>query len=149
MEGYDSDDSDYDIAVEDEAKRARENGEEDEAESGDEGSDDAAEINKLTPAEFKKRKLLKFGQREINNVKEIKERLHEVKQNFYNRLESKKLIKKWGKIPFTEHMTITNPQTVGLAESAALDAVNDDIKRELAFYNGVRENVMKGMQILV
>ena len=79
MEGYDSDDSDYDIAVEDEAKRARENGEEDEAESGDEGSDDAAEINKLTPAEFKKRKLLKFGQREINNVKEIKERLHEVK----------------------------------------------------------------------
>jgi len=56
------------------------------------------------------------------------------------------LIKKFGKIPFTEHMSITNPKPVGLAgDSSALDSVNDDIKRELAFYNNVRENVMKGM----
>ena len=27
--------------------------------------------------------------------------------------------------------------------------VHDDIKREIAFYNMTRENVMKGMQILV
>ena len=93
---------------------------------------------------------MKFGQREINNVPEIKQRLHEVRQNFFNRLESKKFIKKYGKIPFTEHMTINNPNPIGLKGDAdALIGVNDDIKRELAFYNNVRENVMKGMQILV
>jgi hypothetical protein len=34
-------------------------------------------------------------------------RLNEIQLNFYNRLESKKLIKKQGKVPFTEHMTIS------------------------------------------
>ena len=33
-------------------------------------------------------------------------RLNEVEKNFYNRLESARLIKKQGHIPFTEHMTI-------------------------------------------
>lgn len=47
-------------------------------------------------------------------------------------------------------MTINNPKPIGLRGDAdALSGVNDDIKRELAFYNNVRENVMKGMQILV
>jgi len=56
------------------------------------------------------------------------------------------LIKKYGKVPFTEHMTINNPKPIGLRGDAdALSGVNDDIKRELAFYNNVRENVMKGM----
>jgi hypothetical protein len=58
--------------------------------------------------------LLRFGQREINNVPEMKLRLHEVKQNFFNRLESKKLIKKFGRVPFTEHMTINNAKPIGL-----------------------------------
>ena len=56
------------------------------------------------------------------------------------------MIKKFGRVPFTEHMSITNPKTPNLSgDSAALESVNDDIKRELAFYNNVRENVMKGM----
>jgi hypothetical protein len=33
-------------------------------------------------------------------------RLNEVEKNFYNRLESARLIKKQGHIPFTEHMTV-------------------------------------------
>jgi rRNA-processing protein EBP2 len=82
-------------------------------------------------------------------VEQIEKRLHEVKQNFYNRLESKKLIKKHGRIPFTEHMTITNGNATGFAEKASSLQINDDIKREIAFYNNTRENVMKGMQILV
>lgn len=82
-------------------------------------------------------------------MEEIKNRLHEVKQNFYNRLESKKLIKKHGRIPFTEHMTITNGNATKVAEQASSLQINDDIKREIAFYNTTRENVMKGMQILV
>ena len=40
------------------------------------------------------------------------ERLKEVKSNFYNRLESAKLIKKQGKIPFTEHMTVSGDSGV-------------------------------------
>ena len=35
------------------------------------------------------------------------ERLDEVEKNFYNRLESARLIKKQGHIPFTEHMSIS------------------------------------------
>ena len=75
----------------------------------------------------------------------IKERLHEIQQNFYNRLESKKLIKKHGKIPFTEHLCLTHKNPAALSESAAALQCNPDLKREIAFYNTTRENVMKGM----
>ena len=34
-------------------------------------------------------------------------RLNEIEKNFYNRLESAKLIKRQGRVPFTEHMTIS------------------------------------------
>jgi hypothetical protein len=60
--------------------------------------------------EFEKYKLKKFGQVAINNEEQIQKRLHEVRQNFYNRLESKRLIKKHGKVPFTEHLCVTNPK---------------------------------------
>jgi hypothetical protein len=46
------------------------------------------------------------------NKEEINKRLHEVKQSFYNRLESRKLIKKQGKIPFMEHMTVQHKDPV-------------------------------------
>lgn len=72
-----------------------------------------------------------------------------MKQNFYNRLESKKLIKKYGRIPFTEHMSVTNEKPVEIAEGAKALQINDDIKREMTFYNLTREDVMKGMQILI
>jgi len=37
----------------------------------------------------------------------MNELLIECQKNFYNRLESAKLIKKQGHIPFTEHMSIS------------------------------------------
>ena len=80
---------------------------------------------------------------------QLKKRLHEVKQSFYNRLESKKLIKKSGRIPFTEHMTITNPKPIEISDAAKALQLNDDIKREVAFYNNTRQNVMKAMEVLV
>lgn len=43
-------------------------------------------------------------------------------------------------------MTLTHASEVEIPELAA---VNDDIKREVAFYNNTRENVMQGMKILV
>ena len=49
----------------------------------------------------------KFGMKAINDEEGMLERLKEIQSSFYNRLESKKLIKKQGKIPFTEHMTIS------------------------------------------
>lgn len=107
------------------------------------------DLSKLTEKEFADLKYKKFGQRAVNNVEQIKTRLHEVRQNFYNRLESKKLIKKFGKIPFTEHLSVTNSKACEIAEGARLLEINDDIKREMAFYNLTRENVMKGMGILV
>lgn len=79
----------------------------------------------------------------------MKTRLHEVRQNFYNRLESKKLIKKFGKIPFTEHLSVTHAKPCVIAEGARALEINDDIKREMTFYNLCRENVMQGMRILV
>lgn len=62
-------------------------------------------------------------------------------------MNSKQLITNTkGRIPFTEHMTVTSDHQI---EIPAALAVNDDIKREMAFYNMARENVKKGMEILV
>ena len=107
------------------------------------------DIAEMDIEEYNKLKFQKFGQREINNVERIKTRLHEVKTSFYNRLESKKLIKKFGKIPFLEHMSISNEKPCEMAPGAAQLEINDDIKREVLFYNMTRENVMKGMQVMV
>lgn len=73
-------------------------------------------------------------------------RLQEVGTNFYNRLESSKLIKKQGRVPFTEHMTLTNPEPLSVPHQLA---VRNDIKREVAFYNSTRANVMQGMKFLI
>lgn len=99
----------------------------------------------MDETEFETYRLKKFGQKAINNEDEIRKRLHEVRQNFYNRLESKKLIKKHGKVPFTEHLCVTNPKKIEVSEGAQSLQVNNDIKREVTFYNTTRENVMKGM----
>ena len=76
----------------------------------------------------------------------MEERLKEIQSNFYNRLESAKLIKRQGKIPFTEHMTVSGDHVVQIPTDLP---VHNEIKREIAFYNSTRENVMKGMQFLV
>jgi len=107
---------------------------EDEAASGNESAEDKATLEE------------KFGQKAINKEDELLERLREIQVNFYNRLESNRQVKKTGKIPFTEHMTVTHEKAVVVPEQLA---VNEDIKREVAFYNLTRENVMKGMQFLV
>jgi len=87
-----------------------------------------------------------FGLKAINNKERIQERLVEIKANFYGRLASQKLIKKEGRVPFTEHMTITNDHSIVVPGALS---VHDDIKREIAFYNNTRECVKKGMEILV
>ena len=77
-----------------------------------EAEQEETDLQKLSQEQFNKLKLEKFGQRGINNENQINKRLHEIKQNFYNRLESRKLIKKQGKIPFCEHMCLTNENSV-------------------------------------
>jgi len=62
-------------------------------------------------------------------------RLKEMQMNFYNRMESNKLLKKKGTVPFTEHMTITGAEALSIPD--ALEVTND-IKREVAFYNATR-----------
>jgi hypothetical protein len=69
----------------------------------------------MSEEEFEKVRLERFGQRAIMDEDRIRERLHEVQQNFYNRLESKRLIKKAGKVPFTEHLTLTHEKPVTLS----------------------------------
>ena len=49
----------------------------------------------------------KFGLKAINDEEGMLRRLKELQLNFYARMESRKLIKKQGKIPFTEHMTVS------------------------------------------
>lgn len=56
--------------------------------------------------DFEKLKFEKFGQRPVVDPKQLKQRLYEVRKSFYNRLESANLIKKEGRIPFSEHMAI-------------------------------------------
>jgi len=68
--------------------------------------DEDADLAEVDEEEYKERRNMKFGQRPVTNEPQTKIRLHEVKTSFYNRLESVRLIKKQGRIPFTEHMTI-------------------------------------------
>lgn len=88
----------------------------------------------------------KFGYKGINEKELILQRLEEVEKNFYNRLESAKLVKKQGHIPFTEHMAVTHKGPVVVPDSLA---VKDEIKREIAFYNTTRDNVVQGMRFLI
>lgn len=88
----------------------------------------------------------KFAYRGIYEKEKILERLDEVEKNFYNRLESARLIKKQGHVPFTEHMSVTHKDPVKVPEQLA---VKDEIKREIAFYNTTRDNVMQGMKFLI
>ena len=69
----------------------------------------------------------KFGLKGINDEAGLEDRLKEVQGSFYNRLESARLIKKQGKIPFTEHMTVAGATVVVPTELA----VHQDIKREI------------------
>lgn len=46
-------------------------------------------------------------------------------------------------------MCVTNENPVVINAAASALQINDDIKREVSIYNNTRENVMKGMQILV
>lgn len=131
-----------------------------EQENDNESADDLQDLHTLSPEEYDKIKYAKFGQRLVNNTEAIQQRLYEVKQSFYNRLESARLIKKQGRIPFTEHMTVTSEDPLQSADAMLRSdhagtlgvrslEINDDIKREIAFYNVTRQNVMQGMKILV
>jgi len=88
----------------------------------------------------------KFAYKGINKTDELLECLSEVKKSFYNRLESARLIKKQGHVPFTEHMSITHKEPVAVPENLQ---VKPEIKREIAFYNTARDNVMQGMRFLI
>lgn len=71
-----------------------------------------------------------FGQRAVNEKERLLARLNEIRLNFYNRLSSQKLIKNTkGRIPFTEHMTVTSDNELTVPEALT---VHDDIKREIA-----------------
>ena len=131
-----------------------------EDDENDEEMDDDEDLNAMSAEEFRKLKQARFGQRAVNEVDAIKQRLYEVKQSFYNRLESVRLIKKQGRIPFTEHMTMTAEDQLqsadamlnsNVAEKLGLSQleINDDIKREIAFHNVTRQNVQNGMRILI
>lgn len=111
--------------------------------------DDDEDLAGLTKEEYDKLKYERFGQQPVINKERIKIRLQEVRQNFYNRLESKNLIKKYGKIQFTEHMTVQDSKKKEDQEIYQSLQINEDMKREFQFYNQTRDNVKKGMEILV
>lgn len=70
----------------------------------------------MTEDQFQKEKLSRFATKHFMNKDELEKRTNEVKQSFYNRLESKKLIKKLGRIPFMEHMSMTHKNPTQISE---------------------------------
>lgn len=46
-------------------------------------------------------------------------------------------------------MSYTNAKPLELSEAAKSLQINGEIKREVAFYNSCKQNVMKSMEILV
>lgn len=87
-----------------------------------------------------------FSQRSVYNKDALDRLTAKLQDDFYNRLNSKKLIKKQGKVPFVEHMTVSNDTIVVLPENAA---VHNDLKRELCFYNMTLQNAKKGVEMLI
>jgi len=76
-------------------------------ESDDESYEEADSDLEIALQEEEEDEVKHFGQRAVNEEAKMLQRVREMQANFYNRLESKKLIKKQGRVPFTEHMTIS------------------------------------------
>ena len=91
-------------------EQSSESGEENiEERAGDSDSDEVDSDVEIAQREVNEQDDLeeKFGLKAINDEEGMLKRLKEIQLNFYSRMESKRLIKKQGKIPFTEHMTIS------------------------------------------
>lgn len=87
-----------------------------------------------------------FQQKNVYRSKDLDEMTQKLKDDFYNRLNSKKLIKRQGKIPFVEHLSLINDSIVVLPENAA---VHNDLKRELCFYNLTLQDTQKAIEMLL
>ena len=114
----------------------------------DSDSAESQDVQEMEKGDFEALKYEKFGQKKVIDDAQLQQRLYEVKKSFYNRLESANLIKKSGRIPFGEHMTVQGSikdETEGVDDLE----INDDLKRELKFYNQARSSAMKGMEILI
>ena len=107
---------------------------EDEHHDSEEFDDDPVEVD----AQFKQKPVYKSD--------ELDTKIKSMKNGFYSWLESKQLIKKQGKVPFIEHMTLMHDKPVQLPEGAQ---VHDDLKRELVFYNLTLDNAKKGVEFLL
>ena len=70
--------------------------------------DSDMEIAAQEGGDFEAERKEKFGLRAINDREGMTKRLNEIRANFYNRLSSQKLVNAAkGRIPFSEHMTIS------------------------------------------
>ena len=87
-----------------------------------------------------------FTQRNVYNAKELDRLADKLKGQFYNRLNSKRLIKRQGKVPFVEHLSLFGETIVALPEN---EAIHKDLKRELCFYNYTLQDAKKGVEMLI
>lgn len=87
-----------------------------------------------------------FTQRAVYNAAELDRLTSNLKNDFYNRLNSKKLIKKQGKVPFVEHMGVVSESIVVIPDN---DAIHNDLKRELCFYNLTLQDTKKAVEMLI
>jgi rRNA-processing protein EBP2 len=90
--------------------------------------------------------LEEFGQRNVYKSTELDALTKKLKGQFYNRLNSRKLIKRQGKVPFIEHMSIINETTVVLPEN---NQVHKDLRRELCFYNSTLQDTKNAIAMLI
>lgn len=84
----------------------------DEHSESEQESEEEAEESQEEARPTEEQIVAKFGYKGIYEKELLLERLVEVEKNFYNRMESARLIKKQGHIPFTEHMSISKSPTV-------------------------------------
>ncbi len=69
-----------------------------------------------------------FAQRSVYKSKDLDFLTEKLQGQFYHRLNSKKLIKKQGKVPFAEHLSLFGETIVALPEN---ESVHKDLRREL------------------
>lgn len=87
-----------------------------------------------------------FTQKKVYKSNQLDTLIQNLKDDFYNRLHSKRLIKRQGKVPFVEHMSLINDGIVVLPEN---EAIHKDLKRELWFYNLTLQDTKKGIEMLL
>ena len=87
-----------------------------------------------------------FKLKNVYDKEGLETALKTVQDTFYARLKDAKLVKREGKVPFVEHLSLIGGKEVELPES---EKIHEDLRRELVFYNTTLTDAKEGVKRLI